>query len=60
MIGRSDRHAAKPATDPIRTPQLASTILQTLIDPGVLRLHPDIPAEINQTFDRAAPIPSLV
>jgi len=60
VIGRSDKHGATPASEPIGTPEVTATILHTLFDPGILRLHPDVPREINQLVARAEPIRELV
>ena len=59
VIGQSDRAGRKPLSDPITTAQLTSTILHTLVDPGEVRLLPQIPPEIQQTLARAEPIRQL-
>ena len=46
VIGQSNRSASEPASEPIRISNLISTMLQTLVDPGELRLMPGIPREI--------------
>ncbi len=59
VIGQSDRQGGKPATEPIGLDHLAATILQTVFDPGILRLHSDVPDEINQAA-QGQPIRELV
>lgn len=59
VIGDSDRYGAKPATDPIGLDQVAATVLHTVFDPGILRLHPDVPKEIKQAVAQANPIQEL-
>ncbi|MAR10815.1 MAG: hypothetical protein CL681_12680 [Blastopirellula sp.] len=58
VIGQSDRLGGAPAADPVSLPQVASTILRTVLDPGILRLHPDVPTEINAAVAQN-PIPGL-
>ena len=59
VIGQSDRTGGKPISEPATTAQLTSTILHTLVDPGQVRLLPQIPQEIQQTLARAEPIRQL-
>jgi len=60
VIGRSDRHAASPDSDPLHIRDMRATVLHTLFDPGILRLHPDIPAEIKQAVGETEPIRQLL
>ncbi len=58
VIGQSDKYGGEPAADPVGLDQLAATILHTVFDPGILRLHPDVPEEIARAV-QAPPIPGL-
>jgi hypothetical protein len=60
VIGRSDRNAGEPATNPVRIQNLLATILQTLFDVGELRLVPGLQREIAQTMTGWEPIPGLL
>jgi len=55
VIGQSSRDGGEPSSEPIRIKNLVSTMLQTLIDPGELRLMPGIPREIIE----AANVPPI-
>jgi hypothetical protein len=59
VIGRSDREAARPASDPVTIPQLIGTILHTTMDVAKLRLVPGQPQEISQAL-AYEPIPALL
>jgi uncharacterized protein (DUF1501 family) len=59
VIGRSDRTAGAPASDPVRIPNLLATLLHTLFDVGQLRLVPGLPREIAQTMTSWEPIQGL-
>ncbi len=58
VIGQSSRDAGEPATEPIRIKHLVASILQTLIDPGILRLETGMPREVLAAVS-AEPIPGL-
>lgn len=60
VIGRSDRNAGEPASNPVRIPNLIATIMHSLFDLGELRLVPGLPREIAQTMTGWEPIPGLV
>ncbi len=60
VIGRSVHNGGEPASEPIRIPQLLSTILHTLFDVGAVRLIPGLPREIAQTMTGWEPIPGLL
>jgi uncharacterized protein (DUF1501 family) len=60
VIGRSDRNAGAPATEPVRIQNLVATILHSLFDVGELRLVPGMPREIAQTMTGWEPIPGLL
>jgi len=59
VIGRSDKTGGKPISEPVTTAQLTSTILHTLVDPGQVRLLPQIPQAIQDTLSRSEPIRQL-
>jgi hypothetical protein len=46
VIGQSNRDASAPATEPVRISHFVATMLQTLVDPGQLRLQPGVPQEV--------------
>jgi len=56
VIGQSTRDAGEPQTEPIRIPNLVSTVLQTVLDPGELRLQRGVPTEVVQAATGARPI----
>jgi hypothetical protein len=60
VIGRSDRNAGTPATNPVRIQNLIATVLHTLFDVGELRLIPGLSREIAQTMTGWEPIPGLL
>jgi len=57
-IGESDKHGGEPASSPYDSSHLVSSILRTVLDPGILRLDPSIPEEINRLIS-ASPIDGL-
>ena len=59
VIGQSDKNGGKPISEAVTTAQLTSTILHTLVDPGEVRLLPQIPQAIQNTLSRADPIRQL-
>jgi hypothetical protein len=59
VIGRSDRNGSEPATDNLGPNEFIATILQTVFDPGQLRLVPGIPSPVLK-LSAAKPIPGLV
>lgn len=59
VIGQSTRDASQPLTEPIRIPNLVSTILHTLMDVGQVRLIPGLPADVIKAATNATPIPGL-
>ena len=60
VIGESDRHAGRPATEPIKPASLISTITHTLFDMGNLRLATGLPRDLVTTLASAEPIPQLL
>lgn len=59
IIGQSTRDGGEPHTEPIRISHLVATILQTLVDPGLLRTVRGMPADVIAAAT-ADPIPDLV
>jgi len=59
VIGQSTRDVAEAASNPVRIPNLISTILHTVFDVGQLRLQPGLPRELSQQLVAADPIPGL-
>ena len=59
VIGQSDKIGGSPLSEPISTAALTATILHTLVDPGIVRLQPQVPAPIQQALASSAPIPGL-
>jgi hypothetical protein len=59
IIGKYNRYASEPQTEPVRIRHLIATILHTLFDVGELRLVPGAPREIAQTMTSWEPIPGL-
>jgi uncharacterized protein (DUF1501 family) len=60
VIGRSDRQAAEPASEPIRIPHLVATIMHSLFDVSELRLQQGVPREVLQAATAAEPIRELI
>ncbi len=59
VIGRSNRDASAPQSEPITSRHLLGTILRTLFDVGELRLVPTLPREITQIMASYEGIPGL-
>jgi len=59
VIGQSDKLGGSPSSSPISTAELTATILHTLVDPGIVRLQPQVPQPIQQALAQAAPIGGL-
>ena len=51
VIGQSDRMGGEPVTDAFKPRHLISTILRSVIDPGQLRLLPNVPKEVTELLD---------
>ena len=51
VIGQSDRMGGEPVTDAFNPRHLISTILRSVIDPGQLRLLPNVPKEVTELLD---------
>lgn len=56
VIGQSTRDAGEPQSEPVRIPNLVSTILHTVFDVGVLRLERGVPKEILRAASEAKTI----
>lgn len=59
VIGQSARNVGEPNSDPIRIPNLISTILHTLFDVGKLRVTRGVSRDLLRMAD-ATPIPGLI
>ncbi len=60
VIGRSNRDASAPQSEPVTSRHLLGTILRTLFDVGQLRLVPNLPRELAQVMAGYEGIPGLV
>ncbi len=60
VIGRSDRQAGRPATEPIRPENLISTITHTLFDLSQVRVTPGLPDEVVAGVSSAPVIRELM
>ncbi len=58
VIGQSSRDGGRPSSDPIKIPNLLSTIAHTMFDVGKLRVTRGVGREVLALAD-AAPIPGL-
>jgi len=59
VIGRSNKDASAPQSEPITNRHLMGTIMRTLFDVGQLRLAPNLPPEFGQIMAGYEPIPGL-
>ena len=59
VIGRSDRRASVPASDPVSSANVLATIMHTLLDIGELRITSGIPTDIVSALTENTPIPQL-
>lgn len=60
IVGQSARNNDVPATEPIATSQLMSTVMHTMFDVGLLRVARGIPRDLLQQIERHDPIPGLI
>ncbi len=60
VVGRSDRTASVPASDPISSNNVLATIMHTLFDIGELRVTQGIPKDIEELITGNDPISELV
>jgi hypothetical protein len=58
VVGRSDRQAGAPSSEPVTIRHLVSTVLHTLLDPGKLRLQAGLSRPLTQMIGWD-PIPGL-
>ena len=58
VIGQSNRDGGRPATDPVRIPNLISTVMHSLFDVGKLRVTRGVSRELLGMTD-AEPIKGL-
>ncbi len=56
VIGQSDRQNGQPATDPVSTPNLLSTVMHALFDVGQLRVARGAPRELVKLIEDHEPI----
>jgi uncharacterized protein (DUF1501 family) len=59
IIGKSDRNNGAPASDPISTPNLLSTIMHTLFDVSILRITRRMPSKLVKLIEDNKPILEL-
>jgi uncharacterized protein (DUF1501 family) len=59
VVGRSNKDASAPLSEPITARHLLGTILRTLFDVGQLRLVPNLPREFTQVMAGYEGIPGL-
>ena len=59
VIGRSDRHAVRPATEPYGPEHLLATIMHTLFDVGKLRVTREVPGDVVEIIAGDEPIREL-
>jgi uncharacterized protein (DUF1501 family) len=60
VIGQSTADAGEPHTDPVRIPNLVSTIMHTLFDVGQLRLAQEVPRDVSRLITDGEPIKGLI
>lgn len=59
VIGKSDASNGVPASDPVSTPNLMSTVLHTLFDVGALRITRGLPTALVKLAEENKPIEEL-
>jgi len=60
VIGQSTRDAGQPLTEPMRIPNLVSTVAHTLFDVGRVRITGGVPTDIVRVLGDSKPIPGLL
>ena len=60
VIGKSDRIAGQPASDPISSKNVLATIMHTLFDVGEVRLLSNIPKDVESVITTGQPIRELI
>lgn len=59
VIGQSSRNAGEPASEPLTPKNLVATVMQSLLNPGEVRLVPGLPADVMRVIAED-PIPGLL
>ena len=59
VIGRSDRIAGAPASDPISSSNVLATVMHSLFDVGELRLLTGVPKDVERVITGSQPIGEL-
>jgi len=60
VIGQSDRHGGEPASDPISSSNILSTVMHYLFDVGELRVQTGIPKEVESIIVDGSPVSQLI
>ena len=60
VVGTSTKDAGEAASDPVSMGDLNATILNTLMDPGQVRLMPELPEDVRKLVEAGKPIKQLV
>ncbi len=60
VIGRSDRTASEPDSNPISSSNVLATVMHSLFDIGELRVQTNIPRNVEQIITSGKPIAGLV
>ncbi len=60
VVGSSTKDGGEPATDRVTIPNLYATIMETILDVGVVRATPGIPEEVSRVIHGASPIRQLM
>ncbi len=59
VVGQSDAHATKPATEEYSPRNLLATVMHTLFDVGQLRLDTSVPRDVARVIEQGRPIEPL-
>ncbi len=60
VVGSSTKDGGEPASDRVTIPNLYATIMETILDVGVVRATTGIPEEVSQVIHGASPIRQLI
>ena len=60
IVGSSTKDGGEPASDRVTIPNLYATLMETLLDTGVVRAMVGIPNEVNEVINGASPIRQLM
>ena len=60
VVGSSTKDGGEPASDRVTIPNLYATIMETILDVGVVRATPGIPEEVSRVIHGASPISQLI